>query len=190
MQEAAEHASIILTSVKVLGIIGPSGCGKSSLVGMLHAQSLVGVISTVTDRPRRPGEELLEHDFVSAERFDELATHDMFLEVVQPFGLQFRYGLPKLNELGDKIPLLMFRAAFIDLFRHHFPDHVIYQIECPKEMVQTQLQSRGDKNLGTRLSDFDEEVATGRQLAHRIFVNDSDLEHLAKEVTIALEKDF
>jgi guanylate kinase len=176
--------------MKIIGIIGPCGCGKSALVHELKARGVVSVTPTFTDRPKRPDEQSIEHAFVSPHKFDELIGQGKFLEVVKPFGLDYRYGLPEPKPVYGTHPLVMTRAVFIGLFREHFPDNVIYQIETSKSEAELRLRSRGDKELGTRLSNFDNELQQGRQLSDRIFVNDHTIGMLASMVEAAIGDAF
>jgi guanylate kinase len=176
--------------MKVLVIIGPSGCGKSSVLEKLHSQGRVRALPIVTERPRRAHEIEVGHAFVSSPEFDALEQQDALLEVIHPFGLPHRYGLPRLDNADGKTPAVILRAAFLPLFQKYYPDSVIYQLEAPLSAVKARLNERQDKNLGRRLQDFDHEITLGRSVAHRILVNHhKSLDELAGEVTAAMRKD-
>ena len=170
-----------------LGIIGPSGCGKSSLVSQLVAVPGVTLAPTWTDRPRRAGENELEHRFVDAETFEDMLAAGRFREVVQPFGLAYRYGLPAF-EVDDDLSVVMLRAAFVGMFKHYYPTSVIYQIEAPYAQAHQAVIERGGE-AGTRLKDFKTEREAGRACADRVFVNNGTLDKVWEEVREALFRD-
>lgn len=176
----------------VLVFIGPSGAGKSSVVRELVARGVIEFHPSWTDRAPRT-EELAtggSHRFVSPGEFSHLQEEGYFLEVVQPFGLPFRYGLPPLESSGG-IPTIMVRAAMLGLVARHYPAHTVYQIECSVELARFRLSHRQDgSSLGSRLEDFEKEVQLGRTLADRTFRNDSEFQSTVGEVLEALERDF
>ena len=164
-------------------IIGPSGCGKSTIVADLVRRELALIVPSWTDRPRRPGEEPLEHVFVSSIEFDRAEADNMFLGVVKPFDLPYRYGLPKLQiELG--VPtIVMLRAPFVSTFRSFYPNAPVYQIEASFRFAEKAVWARNDSDEGSRLSGFEKELALGRTVADRILVNDgNDIELLANQI--------
>lgn len=171
----------------VIGIIGPSGCGKSAAVHELVARGIVDVTPTYTERPRRRDEEELEHKFVSSKEFDAYVAQGMFLEVVRPFGLPFRYGLPQIiPHKAQSVHVVMVRAPFVSLLKKHYPDCLIFQIERSRELAEAELTRRQDESIGTRLNGFDEEIALGRKLADKVFVNDGTLTALVDKIEAAL----
>jgi guanylate kinase len=179
----------------VLVIIGPSGSGKSSAVQELVRRGAVEVTPSWTTRPPRHGEtaETVEHVFVSDKVFDESVGRGEFLEVVQMFGLPYRYGLPTVRKpAGGKVPLIMLRAPLVPLLPKHFPTHVIYQIEDSEDRVMERLKNRREKGeeQGTRATDFEKEIALGRERAHRLFMNNADIDVLADELQAKLAEDF
>lgn len=177
--------------MRVLCIIGPSASGKSTIVNQLSHKGVVTITASITDRPKRTNELSIEHQFVTAKRFTELADDGQLLGVVQPFGLPFRYGLPVIIETNVAVPLVMLRAPFVAEFKQHYPDSVIYQIEAPYTFVELQLQKRGEPDIGTRLSDYDKEVTTGRTLAQRIIVNTGQpLDEIVDEIASYIRQDF
>lgn len=176
----------------VLVFIGPSGAGKSSVVRELVKRGSIDFYPSWTDRPPRKDE--LEtggsHSFVRPEEFSRLQERGYFLEVVQPFGLPFRYGLPPLPD-SSGIPTIIVRAPMLGLVARHFPAHLVYQVECSAETARIRLSGRdGGGSLGSRLEDFEKEADLGRTLARRTFQNDSDLQPAVGEVLAALERDF
>lgn len=176
--------------MRVLAIIGPSGCGKTTILKQLHKDRLVSVNPTYTERPKRKDEETLEHEFVDNAEFDRLADSGFFVEVIQAFGLKYRYAVPYLKSEKGKIPLLMLRAQFLPLLFKHYPDNVIYQIEAPISSAKKWLKNRGDEELGTRLEQFQKEIKVGGEHAHRIFVNNGSIDDCIKSIEEALKADF
>ena len=175
---------------KILAIIGPSGCGKSTIVNRLASSGLIAISQTYTDRPKRSGEKEVEHIFVSPAKFNKLKQQNFFIEIVQPFNLPFRYGIPKLEFSSKKIPVLMIRSQFIDLLKKHFPESIIYQIEAPFQLAKENLALRNDLNIGSRLTDFKIEIEQGHMLADRIFLNNGPIYKIVNEIATKLENDF
>jgi len=177
----------------VLVFIGPSGTGKSALVRELIRDGVIDLNPSWTDRPRRTHElnGIPEHRFVNTEEFSRLQGEGFFLEVVQPFGLPYRYGLPPLTQ-SEGVPTIMVRAPMMDLVAKHFPMHRTYQIECELARAHARLLERGEEEseLGTRLAEFEAEARFGRLHADRIFLNDGSIEELVKQVRAALREDF
>lgn len=179
----------------LLAVIGPSGAGKSTAVRALAAAGVVEVTPSWTTRPRRPGEleRCVEHRFVTEPEFDELDRGGFFVESVRMFGLPYRYGLPAVPrpERGA-VPLLMLRAPHILVLERHYERASVYQVEDSRERVAARLleRHREPAGLGTRLRDFDAEVALGRGGAGRVFVNDGDVTSLVAAIREAIEADF
>ncbi len=76
-------------------ISGPSGVGKdAALQGMKLLQRPWRYITTVTTRPKRPGErDGIDYIFMSPEEFSNLMTEDGFLECAEVYGTW--YGVPR-----------------------------------------------------------------------------------------------
>lgn len=178
--------------MRVLAVLGPSGSGKSTVVRELHRRGVVEVTPSWTTRPRRDDEVdgSIEHRFVDDREFAARRDAGYFLEVVQMFGLPYRYGLPAVEPpAGGTVPAIMVRAPLMALVARHFPNHVAYQIEDGYQRAQERLGRRpGD--LGTRLDGFEEECRIGREAAHRIFVNQGAVGDLVEAVARAVGRDF
>jgi guanylate kinase len=179
----------------VLVLIGPSGSGKSVVARELHRSGLIAVTPSWTTRPRR-GDEVdgtIEHRFVTEEEFDVLDRDGFFLEVVQPFGLAYRYGLPQVQppEAG-RVPAILVRAPLMSLVAKHFPDHVVYQIEDTYDRASARVlaKERSASDLGTRLGDYDAERWLGRQFADHVFSNSTSVAELVTSVAVAISEDF
>lgn len=179
----------------LLVVIGPSGAGKSTVVRALAAAGVVDVNSSWTTRPPRPGEleRCVEHRFVTDREFDALGRRGHFVETVRPFGLAYRYGLPAVRSpRGAAVPLLMLRAPHIPVLRRHYDRASIYQVEDSRGRVAARLAARHREpaELGTRLADYEVEVALGRMEAGRVFVNERDVASLVAAVRQAIADDF
>jgi guanylate kinase len=182
------------TSQPTVVIIGPSGSGKSSVVRGLADRGLVRVHPTWTTRPRRADEQhgSPEHRFVSERAFDDLEASGFFLDTVAMFGLPHRYGLaPVPAPVPGRIDLVMLRAPLIQRFAAFAPQMLVYQIEDTADRVHQRLLRRdcGREDLVARLADNRREVALGRRIADRVFVNEGRLEALVDSVGGALRGD-
>lgn len=179
----------------VLVFIGPSGSGKSTVVRELHQRGLIEVTPSWTTRPRRDDEldGTLEHRFVTEEEFTDLEGTGFFLEVVRPFELPYRYGLPPVAPVSDgRVPAIMVRAPLMPLVVRHFPRRVTYQIEDSYDRARERVVRAGGSvaTLGTRLESFEDERRLGRTLAARSFVNDATVAELVEAVADAISRDF
>ena len=178
--------------MRVLAVLGPSGSGKSTVVRELHQRGVIEVTPSWTTRPRRDDEldGSIEHRFVDDGEFSARQDAGYFLEVVQMFGLPYRYGLPAVHEpAGGRVPAIMVRAPLLPLVDRHFPGHVAYQIEDGVQRARERLERRAG-GLGTRLDGFEEECRLGRETAHRIFVNQGSIGDLVDAVAGAVGQDF
>ena len=175
--------------------IGPSGSGKSSVVRALCRRRLLVVHPTWTTRPCRADEEegSPEHRFVPDAVFDALGAGGFFAVTADaPFGLPFRYGLPAVRPSAHgPADGLILRAPFVARVAPWLPAHVIYQVEASPDRLAARLAERGTGRADTaaRLGEAGGEVALGRRLAHRVFVNDGSLEDVVAAVARALVTD-
>jgi ribose 1,5-bisphosphokinase PhnN len=178
--------------VRLLAVLGPSGSGKSTVVREMHRRGVIEVTPSWTTRPRRDDEldGSDEHRFVGEDEFAARQDAGFFLEVVQMFGLPYRYGLPAVGPpAGGSVPAIMVRAPLLPLVARRFPGYVAYQIEDGYQRARERLGRRpGD--VGTRLEGFEEECRTGREAAHRIFVNQAGVGDLVEAVARAVRRDF
>jgi ribose 1,5-bisphosphokinase len=184
--------SVLGTDEPLLAVIGPSGSGKSTVVRELVQAGIVAVTPSWTTRPQRADEQngTIEHQFVDDAAFDELARAGFFLDVVQPFGLPYRYALPVVRRAeGDAVPTVMMRVAFIPLLLGFYRRPVVYQVEDDLDRARTRVMARGGE-VGSRLADHEAERSAGREVADRVFVNTGDLAALAEALTRALAEDF
>jgi guanylate kinase len=179
----------------ILAIIGPSGVGKSTIIRQLYDKGLIHINPTWTTRPPRPNEESegIEHKFVSENEFNNKQAEGYFLEVVEMFGLPYRYGVPKFKlSTRNKISLVMLRASLIPLLNKHYTNYTIYQIEDEIQKVRERLLARQKhgEDMGTRLEDYEKEVQAGKKLAKRTFVNNKSARQIAEQIGKAMLEDF
>ncbi len=179
----------------ILVVIGPSGVGKSTLFAALRRENLVRLVPTWTTRKARHYESPTDadHVFVDDDEFTARERAGFFLETVQLFGLEARYGLPReALENGGGIPVLMLRAMLLQRVVRYFPAHIVYQVEAQRTRVEAHLRARieRDGDIGSRLASFDEELAHGRRLAHRIVDNDRAPEDALAQLRDWLRQDF
>lgn len=179
---------------RLLVIIGPSGAGKTSALKLLHDQGVVEVTPSWTTRPPRHDETngTLEHRFVDDDVFIGKKDEGYFLDSAQMFGLPYWYGLPKLEKPeGSRIATVMLSSRLLPLMDEHYTNYVVYQIEDAPEKVAQRLRERqaAGHDMGSRLTDYQEEIAAGRNRAQRLFTNDGTLEDLAGRIAEALIED-
>jgi len=181
---------------KILVVIGPSGVGKSTLFAPLRREGLVQLVPTWTTRKPRHYEDpaSADHVFVDDEEFSARERAGFFLETAQLFGLQARYGLPRLalESDGGNIRVLMMRAMLVQRLSRYFPSHIVYQVEAPLARVEAHLRTRlaRDGDIGSRLDGFDDELQMGRPLAHRIVDNSRPPAQVQAQLRAWLREDF
>lgn len=182
-------------SFRILVVIGPSGSGKSTTLRLLGERQLVKVVPTWTTRPPRP-EELqndMEHKFVSLSEFQEGEKAGLILVAKQMFSLPYWYGLPIIEKPDNGlIPLIILRASLIDLFSKHYSNYLIYQIEDTLPRIRDRLSERKlfGEAIGSRLDDYENEIAIGRKMAKRSFINDGAAKSLSNNLKRAILEDF
>ncbi|MBL8299370.1 MAG: hypothetical protein JNN30_13610 [Rhodanobacteraceae bacterium] len=181
---------------KILVVIGPSGVGKSTVFAPLRREGVVRLVPTWTTRKPRRYEDPTDadHVFVDDTAFAEREREGFFLETVQLFGLDARYGLPReaLEDDGRSIRVLMLRAMLLQRLPHYFRAHRVYQVEAPRARVEAHLRTRleQDGDIGSRLTNFDEELHAGRRFAHRVIDNSDTLERVTVQLRAWLREDF
>jgi guanylate kinase len=181
--------------MKLLAFIGPSGSGKSSVARELQSAEVIALTPSWTTRPRRPDEldTEIEHRFVSDDEFVRLERSGFFLEVVEMFGLPYRYGIPDVPAPQDgRVPTLMVRAPLLPLLAAHYPDHVVYQIEANADDARQRVLARHHdaSEVGSRLDDYTAERDLGRAGAHRVFSGRVALAELVQAVCDGIAEDF
>lgn len=177
----------------ILVIIGPSAAGKTSIAERLSNKGLIAVTPSWTTRQPRDGERSdFEHVFCDEATFNLQLAAGMFVETAQPFNDASRYGLPRVRRPENRqVPAILLRTMVLHKLFKHYPQSIIYQIESPKGEVERRLAQRaklGADNTN-RLALYDQEIAAGRQVAKRCFVN-TDLDELESAVASAIAEDF
>jgi guanylate kinase len=181
---------------KILVVIGPSGVGKSTLFAPLRREGLVRLVPTWTTRKSRHYEDPAnaDHVFIDDDEFTAREQAGFFLETVQLFGLEARYGLPReaLEDDGHSIRVLMLRAMLLQRLPQYFPAHIVYQVEAPRARVEAHLRARveRDGDIGSRLANFEDELLLGRHLAHRIIDNGEAPGSALAQLRDRLREDF
>jgi guanylate kinase len=179
---------------RLLVIIGPSGVGKTSALRLLHDQGVVEVTPSWTTRPPREDETdgTLEHTFVDEATFTQKADEGYFLDTAQLFDLPYWYGLPRLKKPeGSRVATVMLQASLLPLMDKHYKNYTIYQIEDEERKITQRLQEReaAGHSMGSRLDEYKQETAAGRERTDRVFTNDGTLEVLAGRIAEALIED-
>lgn len=132
-------------------ISGPSGAGKGTLVARL-AQRVpdVWVSRSMTTRAPREGEiDGVHYDFLTDERFRELAEHDGFLEWAEYAGNC--YGTPRASieehiAAGDQVVLEIDVQGALQV-KGKMPEAHLVFIEPPSlEVLETRLRGRGTES--------------------------------------------
>ena len=179
----------------MLVLIGPSGGGKSSVARELHRLDLIHVHPTWTTRPPRADEAggSLEHRFVLDDEFDRRSSKGLFIAEGAITGLPYRYGLPAIGRSASgPVDAVMLRAPHVGTFRSLVPDCLVYEIADTGSRTRRRLGERGTApfEVAIRAADNEVELATGRQVADRIFWNDDSLRALTDRVAAALFDDL
>lgn len=177
---------------KLLVLIGPSGVGKSSLAVELARRGSVELFPTWTTRPRRSYEmqSTPDHVFADESEFDARWRQGYFLGVAQPFGLPYRYGLPKICRQTHSVPAVILRAFLLGELHQHYPNTVVYQIEADLQRVDQHLASREQAGHAKRLESHQAEMILGRRLALRCVPNNGELSDALDQIQNHLHDDF
>lgn len=181
-------------SRELLVIIGPSGSGKSTIAQRLVDAGVIQVLPSWTTRPRRKGEKnAVEHVFVGERQFRQLKEEGFFIHTVKLFGLPYEYGLPRISQRSkDGVMTVLLRARLVTALQRVYPECLVYQIEDSFERIKPRLQKRESSGeaQGSRLIDYEKELADGRKLAHRVFVNNRGKNDVVSEIAAAIKIDF
>ena len=145
-------------------VSGPSGVGKGTLIrGALDRADGIGLATSATTRPRRPGEEDgREYWFLSPEEFDRRVADGDFLEHVSFAG--HRYGTLR-SEIDARLAagtsvLLEVEIQGARAVKRLMPDAVLVFI-APPEVADLEARLRG------RGTDTDEEIEDRLAIARR-----------------------
>ncbi len=126
-----------------------------------------------TTRPRRNGESDDAYVFVDRKRFMDRAASGGFLEWVS--FLDHLYGTPVPDPPAGCDVVLEIDVRGAAQVRQQIPDAVIILVVAPSDQEQAvRLRARGDDeaDVARRLRISSEEVASGRELADHVVVND------------------
>jgi guanylate kinase len=161
--------------------IGPSGSGKSTLRAEICKRSISGhnfmPYQPVTSRRERPGED--EYIFIDDAGFDKLLSSQDIIFSNTSYGNRFLTLWPrKLEPSWHYIYIYLPKAA--QKLKNVFPRTKIVQIIPPDlSILEARIKMRDPAisalELRSRLSSAKTEIATGRQIADTVFVNESPL---------------
>ena len=90
----------------IVGLVGPSGSGKTTLIEELVRRypEAVGVVKSLTTRPRRGPEDDPNYDFISVEEMRKREASGRLVQVSEYAGNLYAHDWDHLNELlKDKI---------------------------------------------------------------------------------------
>ncbi|MFV8756002.1 guanylate kinase [Nannocystaceae bacterium ST9] len=153
----------------LLVVSSPSGAGKTTLCSRLRQEfPQIGFSVSYTTRKPRPGEtDGVEYNFVSFERFQEMAAKDEFAEYAMVHGNM--YGTAA-NQVEDAI--VNGRDLLFDIdfqggrqLRRRFPNEVVLVFILPPSLREL------ERRLRRRATDADEVIA------QRLKVARSELAH-------------
>lgn len=160
---------------------GPSGVGKDSVLNYIKNSSTnLKFVTTITTRPRRPGEkDNVDYHFVEEEEYQQLLKNNELMESANVYG--YWYGVPKkpvreaLTQGNDIMVKVDVQGAAT--IKKIAPQAVFIFLMPPSiEELATRLQQRYTESattLAVRLQAADEEIKQS-QLFDYIVVNHND----------------
>ena len=153
----------------LLIVSSPSGAGKTTLCNRLRQEfPKIGFSVSYTTRAPRPGEtDGVEYNFVSAERFQEMAAADEFAEYAMVHGNMYGTSARQVADALGQGRDLLFDIDFQGgrQLRNRFPDAVVLVFILPPSLREL------EKRLRSRATDADEVIA------RRLKVARSELAH-------------
>jgi guanylate kinase len=158
---------------------GPSGVGKDTILDAWRARNpRVQRVVAYTTRPVRPGEQDgIDYNFVSPERFHELAESGAFLEHKEVFGNHYATPLHDMEALlaSGKIAILKIDVQGALSAMDLRPDALTVFIMPPsQEELERRIRSRGTdapEVIEKRLRTARDEIAIASRYRH-VFVNE------------------
>lgn len=177
-------------------LVGPFGVGRSSL-----AKALVGDTSRrvkyeldqmVTTRPRRPGEDTLEYQFVTQAEFE--AQRDSFLLVQPNRGVAWSYALQADRPLPENtVRLYVVLPEVAEFLRTEHPDETIICGVLPpsNEVLVERLKGRdatiSPDELQLRIQRMAAETELAKSIADQLFNNQDNLQNAASALGDLIE---
>lgn len=164
-----------MASQLIFIVSGPGGVGKGTLVReLVKSDPTLWLSKSWTTRPRRAGEASNAYNFVSEDEFQTHAGGGGFLEWVEFLG--HHYGTPMPDPPQDKKDVILeIELQGAQKVRRVEPSAILVLIVPPSlEEQRMRLRQRGDDEMriDKRLEVGQREMATGRELADEIVVND------------------
>ena len=173
----------------ILVVSGPGGVGKGTIVErLLSREPELWLSRSWTTRPRRTGEAADAYRFVSREDFEKRLADGGFLEWNEFASNGQLYGTPTLEPPAGKDVCLEIELNGAKQVKEAYPDAVLVLVVPPSfDTLRERMRGRGDDSpsIDRRLSQGQDEVREGEQIADAIVVND-DLERATDEVAAIL----
>jgi guanylate kinase len=172
----------------VLIVSGPSGSGKSTLVAkLLELPGTLLSVSCTTRKPRPTESDGKWYNFISEERFRQMAAQGEFLEYAQVFGKNW-YGTPQrwLDEAraGGKDLVLEIDVQGATQVKTKLPDAVaIFILPPSRRDLERRIRARGqdsEEEISRRLERARQELEQYKEY-DCVVIND-DLERAGREV--------
>jgi len=180
----------ITPSPLLIVLSGPSGAGKDAVIGRMKQ---VGVpfyhVTTMTTRPRRPGEEDgTDYHFISKKEFDALVAGGGMLEHAEVYGNW--YGVPReparaaLKRGEDVIIKVDIQGAAT--IRKLVPEALLIFLTPPSaEELTTRLRERRTENrmdMERRLETSTREMATAQDFDFVVYNPGGDIDRAVTDI--------
>ena len=142
-----EPGSASLPRGLLLVVSSPSGAGKTTLCNRLRQEfPKIGFSVSYTTRPPRPGEtDGVEYNFVSLDRFQEMAAADDFAEYAMVHGNMYGTSARRVADAISDGKDLLFDIDYQGgrQLRHKFPEDVVLVFILPPSIRELERRLRG-----------------------------------------------
>lgn len=166
----------------LLVVSSPSGAGKTTLCNRLREEfPRLGFSVSYTTRKPRPGEtDGVEYNFVTHERFQEMAAADEFAEYAMVHGNMYGTAARQVSAALEQGHDLLFDIDFQGgrQLRNRFKDEVVLVFILPPSLREL------ERRLRRRATDTDEVIA------RRLKVARSELAHYDEYDYLIVNDDF
>lgn len=175
-----------MSSERVRGLLlvvsSPSGAGKTTLCSRLRQEfPKLGFSVSYTTRKPRPGEtDGVEYNFVTPERFQEMAAADEFAEYAMVHGNMYGTSARQVSAALDQGRDLLFDIDFQGgrQLRNRFREEVVLVFILPPSLREL------ERRLRRRATDAEDVIA------QRLKVARSELAHYAEYDYLIVNDDF